>query len=62
MLKQKDVIIVHVPQIKGLRVNQILEMARQYTNIDDYMPDLKDDKMPNGDFVSNVGKSLHDYT
>ena len=37
-------------------------MTRQYTNIDDYMPDLKDDKLPNRDFVSNVGKSMHDYT
>ena len=36
-------------------------MARQYTDIDDYMPEMKDDKLPNRDYVSNVGKLLQDF-
>ena len=55
-MRLKDVIMDHVPQMKGLRVTQILEEARKHVNIDSYMPDLNDDKLPNRDFVVNVGK------
>ena len=48
--------MTYVPQIKGLRVADILAEARKHVNIDDYMPDMKDDKLPNRDFVVNVGK------
>ena len=47
----------HVPQVKGLRVTQILEEARRHVDIDSYMPDLNYDKLPNRDFVINVGKT-----
>ena len=46
----------YVPQIKGPRVTEILAEARNYTEIDDYMPEMRDDKLPNRDFVVNVGK------
>ena len=45
---------MHVPQIPGLKVNQILQEARNHADIDDYMPDLKDGKLPNRDYVINV--------
>ena len=48
--------MTHVPQIPGLKVNQILEEARKHLDIDDYIPDLKDGKLPNGDYIVNVGK------
>ena len=48
--------MTYVPQIKGLRVNQILEEARKYVDVDKYMPDMKDDKLPSRDYVINVGK------
>ena len=50
--------MTYVPQIKGLRVADILAEARKHVNIDDYMPDMKDDKLPNGDCVVNVGKGV----
>ena len=56
MLKLKDVDMTYVPQIKGLRVNQILDEARKYVDVDKYMPDMKDDKLPSRDYVINVGK------
>ena len=55
MLKLNDVVMTYSPQIPGLKVNQILEESRKHTNIDAYMPDLKDGKLPNRDFVINVG-------
>ena len=50
--------MAYVPQIKGLRVNQILEEARKHVDVDQYMPDLKDDKLPNREYVINVSKTL----
>ena len=57
MLKLKDVYMAHVPQIKGLRVTEILAEARKHVEIDNYMPDMKDDKLPNREFVINVSKN-----
>ena len=48
--------MAYIPQIKGLRVAELLEETRKHVNIDDYMPDTKDEKLPNRDFVVNVGK------
>ena len=53
---QKDVTMAHAPQIEGLKVHQILEKAREFCEIDDYMPELNDDKLPNREFVVNIGK------
>ena len=47
--------MMHVPQIPGLKVNQILQEARKHADIDDYIPDLKDGKLPSRDYVVNVG-------
>ena len=48
--------MAYVHQIKGLRVYQILEDVRKHTDIDLLMPDLSGDKLPNRDYVINVGK------
>ena len=48
-------IIMHVPQIQGLKVNQILKETRNHVDINDYVPDLKDEKLPNRYYVINVG-------
>ena len=45
----------YVPQVKGLRVHQILNEARKHWRIDDYLPEMKDDKQPNRKFVVNIG-------
>ena len=52
-----DVEMTHAPHIQGLRVFQIINMAKQHCNIDLYLPDLKDDKLPSREFVVNVGKN-----
>ena len=51
--------MTQVSKIKGLKVNQILEEARKHINIDEYMPDLHDGKLPYRDYVINVGKELN---
>ena len=50
--------MTRIPQVKGLRVNQILEECRKHIDIDRYMPDLKDDKLPNREYVINVGRRV----
>ena len=55
ILKLNDVVMTHAPQISGLNVNQILEESMRHSNIDSYMSDLKDGKLPSRDFVINVG-------
>ena len=50
-----------VPQIKGLRVYQILEEARKHTDIDLFMLDLSGDKLLNRDYVINVGKRVTNF-
>ena len=47
--------MAHAPQIEGLRLHQILEKAREFCEIDDYMPELNDGKLPNREFVVNIG-------
>ena len=58
MLKLKDVAIAHVPQIKGLRVNQILDETRKHINIDIFMPDLKYDELLSRVYFVKVGIDL----
>ena len=50
-----------VPQIKGLRVYQILEEPQKYTDIDLFMPDLNGDKLPNRNYAINVGKRVTNF-
>ena len=54
-MKQRDVVMANVPQIKGLRVHQILNEAIKHCGIYDYFPELKDDNLPNREFVINIG-------
>ena len=49
--------MAYVPQVKGLRVHQILNEARKHWRIDDYLPEMKDDKLPNREFVVNIGNT-----
>ena len=56
VLKLNDVVMILAPQIPGLKINQILEESRRHTDIGTYIPDLKNGKLPNMDFVVNVGK------
>ena len=51
-----DVVMTHAPHIQGLRVFQIINMAKQHCDIDLYLPELIDDKLPSREFVVNVGK------
>ena len=55
-MKQKDIIMAHISHIDGLRVHQILEEARKHWQIDEFMPELNDDKLSNREFVINIGK------
>ena len=48
--------MTQVPKIEELKVNQILEEARGHLNIDEYMPDLHEGKLPYRDYVINIGK------
>ena len=50
--------MTHVPQISGLKVNQVLEEPRKHIDIEDYMPELQDGKLPNRDYVVNVGTNI----
>ena len=50
--------MTYVPQIKDLRVAYILAEARKHVNIDDYMPNMKDYKLKNRDFVVMSVKKL----
>ena len=55
ILKQKDVIMTYLPHVDGLRVHQILYEARKHWQIDEFMPELNDEKLPNREFVVNIG-------
>ena len=56
VLKKKDVIMAYVPHVDGLRVHQILDEERKHWQIDEFMPELNDEKLPNREFVVNIGK------
>ena len=57
-----DVDMTYVPQIKGHRVNRILEEARKYVDVDKYIPDMKDDKLPSRHYIINFGKETMQIT
>ena len=54
--------ITQTPKIEGLKVNQILDEARKHIEIDDYMPDLSNGKLPCRDYVINVGKKANNIS
>ena len=43
-VEAERVVMMHAPQIPGLKVIQILEESKRYTDIDADMPNLKDSK------------------
>ena len=53
--KDKGPFVVHIPQIKGLKIYKILVEARKNADIDSYMPSLAKGKQPDREFVCNVG-------
>ena len=48
--------MIQVPQIKGIKVNQVLEEAQDRINIDEDMTDFHDAKLSIKDYVVNVDK------
>ena len=51
--------MTYVPQIKCLRVNQILQDARKYFDIDTYISDIKDAKLSSRDDIINEVKRFY---
>ena len=40
-----------VPYIEGLRIKNIIAMAREYVEIDRYLPEIDEDKYPCREFL-----------
>ena len=53
-LYSKDVKWVKVPHIKSLSIQDILNFAKEYTDIESYLPNYNYDKFPNRDWLCNV--------
>ena len=53
-----DVVMTHSPHIQGLRIFQIISTEKQHWNIDQYLHEWKDDKLPSREFEVNVGKNI----
>ena len=54
----KDLFITHVPQIKGLTVQEIIKEAKKNVEIQLYLPNLVKGRQPDRNFVGNIGKWL----
>ena len=54
MLKLNNVIMIHISQFLGLKVNQNLEEARKYSGIDDNLKTLCLSTPPNDQNLSNL--------
>jgi hypothetical protein len=50
-LKQGNLNPIKVPHLKGLRVKDILLFAKQQSNVEDYLPEYKNGKTPNRDWL-----------
>ena len=57
-LYSKDVSVIKLPQIKSLSIKEILVFAKEHTNIEDYLPKYKCNKLPNRDWLINVINSI----
>ena len=53
-LYSKDVKWVKVPHIKSLSIQDILNFAKEYTDIESYLPNYNYDKFPNRDWLCNI--------
>ena len=50
--------LIHVPFIPGLRVNEKVDFARKYIDINKYLPEFKNKaKLPERAWVCYVGKT-----
>ena len=47
--------MAYVPQIKELRVTEILAETRNHIEIERYISEMKDHKLPYRDYVVNIG-------
>ena len=45
-----------VPMLDGLRIDDIIYMARLHYEIDQYLPELNHRKKPSREFVWNIGE------
>ena len=51
--------LVQVPHLPGLRVSDILKFAKSKVDIEEYLPNFKnDDKFPDRAWVWNIGKAV----
>ena len=54
----KQILTVKVPHIDSLSIKQVLNFAKEWTNINDYLPTYKYNKLPNRDWLWNVVNTL----
>ena len=57
-IKLNKVLVIQVPQYKGLYVKDIMKFARSKIKIDDYLPEFEYNKEPNRQWLCNVVNSL----
>ena len=57
MFEETNLMLIQVPHLKGLKVTDILAFAKSKTEIEDYLPILKDkDKLPDRSLIWNIGE------
>ena len=50
----KDLLVAHIPRIKGLTIPEILIEAKKHVEINLYIPNLSKGKLPDRSIVWNV--------
>ena len=53
-LSSKDVNVIKLPQLKSLSIKEILVFAKKNTDIENYLPIYKYNKLPNREWLWNV--------
>ena len=61
-LYSKDVKWVKVPHIKSLSIQDILNFAKENTDIESYLPNYDYDKFPNRDWLCNIINTIANKT
>ena len=57
-LKWKNVIVIKIPQYKGLTVKDIIKFAETQVDVHSYLPDYEYDKVPNREWLCNIVNTL----
>ena len=57
-LYSKDVNVIKLPQLKSLSIKEILVFAKKNTDIENYLPIYKYNKLPNREWLWNVINSI----